>query len=602
MGLLYPGALVFFAIVPALVLAYLARERPARVIVSSVLAFRALRGFRNERYGGKPRFDWMFLVELLLLCLAVLAMAGPFVIRKSNPIAVMIDNSAAMQVKLPSGATRFDDALKKADAMLSDEDGGGKVSVFVTAPAPYRIAPAFDSIVEARHALAQIRPTDAPDDSAAITASLTDLASRGNFKKVIFASFRAIATPVPAAIHAIVTGDPAPNLALSSFTLRREVFGVDTLHARISVSNFGPNPSDIAVTLTGDGRRLARAHESLAAGETGALEFPSLAPARVYRAELTPADAFALDNVAYATSGAIRAVWILFITPAPADAAGLGAIPGAQVTVVAPDKFAPDDLAKADVAIFEYSTPKQIPPVNTLMVMPPPDPAFGFTVAPAANIEIDQWHNTDALTDSVNFRMLNLRSGEFFGQHPWMTAVASGQGGGLILRGERDGHRFVATGFNPFPYLGHKNLPMSVLTLNLLSYLAGLGANAGSYHTGQPWLVPAGVTSVTLPSGSPMKATPGTLFTAVDAQGIYQLSGAGVAPIPRAVNLDDLAVSDLENVVPIRVEIAAAAPPASESFLEKSSLSPWLLLAIIAFGALEAIIVYRKRRNAMAQA
>ena len=97
MGLLYPGALIFFAIVPALVLAYLARERPARVIVSSVLAFRALRGFRNERYGGKPRFDWMFIVELLLLCLAVLAMAGPFIVRKSNPIAVMIDNSAAMQ-------------------------------------------------------------------------------------------------------------------------------------------------------------------------------------------------------------------------------------------------------------------------------------------------------------------------------------------------------------------------------------------------------------------------------------------------------------------------------------------------------------------------
>ena len=67
MGLLYPGALVFLAIVPALVLAYLARERPARVVVSSVLAFRALRGLRKERFGGRPRFDWMFLVELILL-------------------------------------------------------------------------------------------------------------------------------------------------------------------------------------------------------------------------------------------------------------------------------------------------------------------------------------------------------------------------------------------------------------------------------------------------------------------------------------------------------------------------------------------------------
>ena len=602
MGLLYPGALVFFAIVPALVLAYLARERPARVIVSSVLAFRALRGFRNERYGGKPRFDWMFLVELLLLSLAVLAMAGPFVIRKSNPIAVMIDNSAAMQVKLPSGDTRFDDALKKADAMLSNEDGGGKVSVFATAPAPYRIAPPFDSVVEARHALAQIRPTDAPDDSAAITAMLQDIGSGNRFKKVIFASFRAIAAPAPAAIHEIVSGDPAPNLALSAFTLRREVFGVDTLHARINVSNFGPTLSDITVILTGDGRRLASAHESLAAGETGALEFPSLPPAQIYRAELTPADAFALDNVAYATSGAIRAVSILFITPTPADAAGLDAIPGAAVKVVAPDKFAPEDLAKADVAIFEYAAPKQLPPVNTLMVMPPPDPVFGFAVAPAVNIQIARWRNTDALTDSVNFRMLNLRDGEFFGQHPWMSAVVSGQGGGLVLRGEREGHRFVATGFNPFPYLGRKNLPMSVLTLNLLSYLAGLGANAGSYHTGQPWLVPAGVTRVALPSGAKLNATPGTLFTDVAAQGIYELSGADAPPTPRAVNLDNLAVSDLENVLPLRLETAPAAPPSSESFLEKSSLSPWLLLAIIALGALEAIIVYRRRRGAMADA
>jgi hypothetical protein len=602
MGLLYPGALVFFAIVPALVLAYLARERPARVVVSSVLAFRALRGLRNERYGGKPRFDWMFFVELALLSLAVLAMAGPFVIRKSNPIAVMIDNSAAMQAKLGAGGTRFNDALKKTRAMLSNEDGGGKVSVFVTAPAPYRIAPPFDSAVEASHALAGLRPTDAPDDWSAVTASLTDLASGGRFRKVIFASYRAIAAPVPPAIHAIATGDSAPNLALSAFTLRREVFGVDTLHARINASNFSPGATDINVTLTGDGRHLASAHETLAAGETGSLEFPSLPPAQVYRAELAPADVLALDNTAYATSGAVRAVSILFITPTPADAAGLGAIPGAAVKVVAPDKFAPEDLAKADVAVFEYSAPKDFPPVNTLMVMPPPDPVFRFAVAPATNIQIARWHNTDPLTDSVNFRMLNLRDGEFFGQHPWMSAIVSGLGGGLILRGERQGHRYVATGFNPFPYLGRKNLPMSVLTLNLLSYLAGLGANGGSYRAGQPWLVPAGVTKVTLPSGRTVKATPGTLFTDVAEQGVYELSGPGVAPTPRAVNLDDLAVSDLENVPPLRLEVAAATPPASASFLEKASISPWLLIAIIALGSLEAVIVYRRRRGAMAEA
>jgi len=52
LGLLYPAALYFLALVPALVVPYLARERPRQAVVSSVLAFRALRAHRGERFGG----------------------------------------------------------------------------------------------------------------------------------------------------------------------------------------------------------------------------------------------------------------------------------------------------------------------------------------------------------------------------------------------------------------------------------------------------------------------------------------------------------------------------------------------------------------------
>src|ERR1700741_4558838 len=108
MGLLYPGALAFFALIPVLVLAYLAKERPSRVTVSSVMAFRALRGFRRERFGGWPRLDWMFFAEALILSLIVLAMAAPFVWKSTTPLAVVIDNSAAMQALTTSGKSRFD--------------------------------------------------------------------------------------------------------------------------------------------------------------------------------------------------------------------------------------------------------------------------------------------------------------------------------------------------------------------------------------------------------------------------------------------------------------------------------------------------------------
>ena len=240
------------------------------------------------------------------------------------------------------------------------------------------------------------------------------------------------------------------------------------------------------------------------------IEFPNLAPAAVYRAELTPADGFGLDNVAWATAGAVKSISLLFVTPTPADAAGLDRLPGISVRVASPTSFTPKDLASADLAIFEYAVPKEMPPVNTLLVMPPPgDPVFGFNIQPTASVEITGWPPTGPLTDSVNFRLLNLHGGEYLGQHPWLQAIVTGSGGALMLAGERSGHRLVALGFNPFPYLGRQNLPMSVLTLNSLSYLAGFGAETGGFHTGDPWIVRLVSTRSSRPTGERSKSRPG---------------------------------------------------------------------------------------------
>ena len=600
MGLLYPGALAFFALIPVLVLAYLAKERPSRVTVSSVMAFRALRGFRRERFGGWPRLDWMFFAEVLILSLVVLALAGPFIWKRTAPLAIVIDNSAAMQALTPSGKSRFDVAREKLDADLSVEDGGGEISVYVTAPQPRRVAPPFTTVTEARLALSQIKPTDAPNDQTTIENFLSNLASEARVAKVIFAGANALAPPVPARIHPIAVGDAVANAAIGSFSLRREVLGAEALHASLTIANFSPETRTLDLVVTGDGKEVAHAKEALGARETATLEFPAIPPARIYEAKLAPDDALALDNVAYATAGSVKNVSILFISPTPGDGAGLNSIPGVEVTAKNPDAYSPDELENFDLAIFEYATPKELPGVNTMLVMPPPgDPVFGLTVTPAAKVEIAGWRTTDTLTDSVNFRMLSLRGGEYFGTHPWMSQVVGGDGGAILLKGERGAHRFVATGFNPFPYLGKRNLPMSVLTLNAISYLAGLGGSSSGYRTGQPWLAPAGVERVIVPSGRKVRARPGTLFTDVSEQGVYELVGAGGAETPRAVNLADLTASDLSSAPLLRVE-APSSSSASEPVMEKSSLSDYLLLAIIALTALEALIVYRRRRLAEA--
>jgi len=226
-------------------------------------------------------------------------------------------------------------------------------------------------------------------------------------------------------------------------------------------------PNEVVVTVSGDDRRLGTAKTNLGPRETGVVEFPSLGPAKVYKAELSPTDGFPLDNIAYATAGSVKSVSVLFVSPHPADAKGLDSIPGVKVANKSPDAFTPADLNNIDLAIFEFAAPKELPTVNSMLVMPPGgDPVFGFNATSVPAVQITQWSPIDPLSDAVNFRLLNIRQAEVFGSHPWMESTVDGAGGSLLLHGERQGHRFIATGFNPFPYLGKRNLPMSIVTLN----------------------------------------------------------------------------------------------------------------------------------------
>ena len=96
-------------------------------------------------------------------------------------------------------------------------------------------------------------------------------------------------------------------------------------------------------------------------GDVATLEFPNLPLARVYRAQLEPADAFPLDNVAFATAPAVKPSRFSSSVRCAADGESLKSIPGVTVTTRAPAAFTPKDLASADLAIFEYTMPKELP-------------------------------------------------------------------------------------------------------------------------------------------------------------------------------------------------------------------------------------------------
>jgi hypothetical protein len=216
-------------------------------------------------------------------------------------------------------------------------------------------------------------------------------------------------------------------------------------------------------------------------------------------------------------------------------------------------------------------------------------------VVPGATTQITDWRSPDPLTDGVNFRLLSLRQPESFAVHPWMPSVVNSNLGSVVMQGNHLGHRSVVVGFNPFPWMGRRNLPMSVLTLNILGYLSGFGSEDAGYRTGEPWIVPAGVAEIITPGGAKVHVEPGTPFTGGTEQGIYQLIGPGSQKRLRAVNLADLNKSNLENPATIKIDIPSGAGPPPD-FSERQSFTPYLLAAILILAACEALFTYRRRR------
>src|SRR6185369_13196907 len=115
----------------------------------------------------------LLLRALMVLCMALLG-AGPLVrcsrvaLGRSGgasvAIAIIVDDSASMRTRLPSGKTRFLRAIEGARELLASAREGDAVALIQAGkPARLTLAAATD-LQAASHALGELRPTDRATD------------------------------------------------------------------------------------------------------------------------------------------------------------------------------------------------------------------------------------------------------------------------------------------------------------------------------------------------------------------------------------------------------------------------------------------------------
>lgn len=590
MEFINPAALFGLFALPLLLIPYLVRRKPRRLVFSSLLLFIASGAQASPRPFGRVHLPPIFFLQLLLLTLLVLALSEPVFSVRPTHIALVLDNSASMQA-LEDGKTRFALAQERLGAVIGDLSAAGQVDLYLTTPRLAKINRAAltpNQAAGAANGLAAYDIGDAPIDYDQV---LSQLAREQKYDRVYLFTDHPAAGGQTATTRIISVGQPKANLAVTGFDVHRASLVNARMQASVAVANYSAKDEKIRITLKAEGATLASRDIAVSAEKTATAAFEGFAERPSYEVEIDAHDALALDNRRFAVAPGSRNLRILAVTPRPQAAASLKSVQGVNVDVIAPSEYGKKDRTGYGLEIFHYSAPAQLPDKPALFILPPESSPLIDLGAPVSNIQISGWREPHALTRYVNFTLFRPTYARALRPQAAGQVILESPNGALAFAVEQRGIRYLTLGFDPLPYLGRENLPMSIFTLNFLDWFFESGS-ARSQATGEP--IPLNSIepgdALTTPTGERLNLKAGlSYFAATFHQGIYRRTRGGGGEI-FARNLDDLGESDLR--APTAIELRGrTANGGSASVL--FSFWPYLLLAVLLLFMLEWFIFPR---------
>jgi Mg-chelatase subunit ChlD len=463
--LLNPAGLAWLAAVPLLLVPYLIRQNPRRRIVAALFLYEGIEPAQRTRLGGRLELRPLVWLQLLFLLAAVAAIVRPAFRWTEVRSAIVLDDSASLAASEGSGESRFAAAVAKAREAIGS-DPANTWDVFALSPTPHEIATGVSPAnAAARVAAVSVTRCAHPDDS--IVRSFFDRLAAEGYSHVHVVSDRGGASSERFSFSTV--GTPRPNIAITAFGLTPAALAGQAALLEVTVQNFSPRAARIPIALRdGAGKEIRAGRIDVAAHATAsfATEVTTDGP---YEATIDARDALGADD--RATIATRRGGGNVLVVAA--DPAALGPLErtlGVRLETVTPERYRPSDAIGRDLVIFHRSAPKDAPATAALYVLPP-DAAFlphfagrvsSPTIAfPAATHPVARYLNPAAIRPRQVLTLADDAS--------WQPIAAAN--GGTVIVARSEPFPSVVSGIDLFPYLGDRNRPMSILTLNLVSWM-----------------------------------------------------------------------------------------------------------------------------------
>jgi hypothetical protein len=614
MNFLAPASFLFALTIPVVVVFYLLKRKRVVKLVSSTLLWQK---FLAETQASAPfqklRRNWLLILQIIMLILAVLALSRPYFAThaKSSQLRVLILDASASMQSTDVSPSRFEKA--RAEALtwvdsLRDED---KMVVLQVA-ANTEVKQSETSEKSAlRRAIKSCQAVDSPTHLIpALKMAESLIHDHGKESNPEIHLFSDGAVPdlkefenkaLPLIYHRI--GQSDNNMGIITLDVRANPDDASQRAIYTSVANFSTNAQQTELELSLDGKLLETRPLSIGASQTVAQAF--IAPQDhdgVFTVHLTAQDDLAADNQASIVSLLPHPVKILLVTRGNhLLERALRAAPNVQLTVAGDST---DDAAGFDFVTLDDVTPTVWPKGNVLAIHVAATNWFDKLTEVDGPTIVD-WRSTHPILRYVGFDNVQIAKSSVVKAPSWAVSLVDAPQASLILAGELGRQRIIWIGFDTLESYWPLRVSFPIFMANAVDWLNPANARSSQLlvRASDPFRLTLAESEtsaqVTLPDGTIKKMTVDPKATEIVfgdtfRQGTYHLR-AGTNDTTFCVDLLDGAES---NIKP-RDELALGQySKVSATTLHRANMELWRTIAAIALLVLLFEWWYYHRRTA----
>jgi len=603
MNFLAPAAFLFAFTIPVVVVFYLLKRKRVVRLVSSTLLWQK---FLTETQASAPfqklRRNWLLILQILLLLLAVLALSRPYFAtkaRNSELRVLILDASASMQ-STDETPTRFEKARKDALAWVDSLRDGDKM-VVLQAAANTEVKQSETSDKSAlRRAILSCAAVDSPTRLApALKMADSLIRDRGKESNPEIHLFSDGAIPdleefnnraLPLVFHRV--GQGGNNLGITALDVRANPDNPNQRAIYASVANYSTNVQQTDLELKLDGKLLDTRPLKIAPGEVSAQVFLAAQDHDgVFSVQSTQPDDLAVDNEASIVSLLPHPVKALLVTRGNRLLErALRAAPSVELTVA---EQSTDNGAAFDFVVLDDTTPA-IWPAGNILAIHVSNTNWFDQVSENDSPGIVDWKSTHPVLRYVGFDNVQIAKSLLVKTPSWAVSLVDSPQSPLILAGELGRQRILWIGFDTLDSNWPLRVSFPIFIANAVDWLNPASAQNSRLlvHAGDPFRFNLSQSTTTnaqvvLPDGTTRALTVDpkaneVVFGDTFRQGVYHLK-SGTNDIVFCVDLLDSAES---NIKPREELQLGKNSVVSATTVHRANMELWRTIAMCALGVL----------------